>query len=183
MDAQAATKFIRSVRAVRRFADREIPVDTLRDVIETARWTGSAKNVQPWHVVVVRDRAMLGQLAACGEFAYHLKGARLGIVLVMASRGYAFDAGRLTHNVMLGAWAHGVGSCIAYFQPDDNQAKAKELLGIPDDRWVPTGISLGYPADEAALRISSDPGRTSGFAVGRMPLDQFVSWEKFRQTA
>lgn len=175
------TGFLRSLRAVRRFADRDIPSEVLEDVLDTARWTASAKNTQPWRLIVVRDRDMLAQLAGCGEFAYHLKGARLALVLVMNSRGAAFDAGRLTDNIMLAAWAHGVGSCIAWFAPEENEARAKELLGVPAERSVQTGISLGYPADEDALWVSRTPGQTSGLPLGRMPLDELVSWERLGQ--
>jgi len=180
MDPQAAARFIRSLRAVRRFSDRDIPDDVLADILETARWTASAKNTQPWRLVVVRERDTLAKLAECGQFAYHLAGARLAIVLVMHSRGASFDAGRLASNIMLGAWAQGVGSCIGWFWPDDNEGRVKELLAIPPERTVQVGISLGYPADEDALWASRSPNRTSGFPLGRIPMDELVSWERFQ---
>ena len=179
LNPNEAAKFVRSLRAVRRFEDRDIPDEVLTDILDTARWTASAKNTQPWRLVVVRERDTLAKLAECGQFAYHLAGARLAIVLVMRSRGAAFDAGRLASNLMLGAWAHGVGSCIGWFMPDDNEARVKELLGVPAGQSVQVGISLGYPADEDALWVSRSPNRTSGFPVGRMPMDEFVSWERF----
>lgn len=179
LQGEEATRFLRSLRAVRRFDPREVPLDVLNDVLETARWTASAKNTQPWRLIVVRDSGTLDQLAGCGQFASHLKNAPLAIVLVMHSRGAAFDAGRLAHNVMLAAWAHGVGTCIGWFWPDDNEARARELLGVPAERSVQVGISLGYPADEDALWVSRTPAATSGFPVGRMPLDELVSWDRF----
>ncbi len=178
-DGLETTKFLRSLRAVRRFAPRAVPNDVLEDVLETARWTASAKNTQPWRLVVVRERATLESLAECGQFAYHLKEARLALVLVMHSRGAAFDAGRLAHNIMLAAWAHGVGSCIGWFMPEDNESRVRSLLGVPEGRSVQVGISLGYPADEDALWVSRTPGRTSGFPVGRMSMADLVSWERF----
>lgn len=51
-----ATEFLRTLRAVRRFSARPIPEDVLLGIIEVARWTGSAKNIQPWELVVVEDR-------------------------------------------------------------------------------------------------------------------------------
>lgn len=43
-----------------------------------------------------------------------------------------FDEGRLAQKLMLAAWAHGVGSCIASIYPDRNKRKGRELLGVPE---------------------------------------------------
>src|SRR5919197_2210027 len=145
---------LRSLRAVRRYADRPIPEDVLLDVLEVARWTGSAKNTQPWELVVVRDRATLAELATCGPYAGHLAGAAATIVLVMLDGNRRFDEGRLAQSVMLAAWAYGGGSCVASLYPDYNTRRARVLLGVPDDRWLRTSIALGYPADPQARRIS-----------------------------
>src|SRR5207248_9302518 len=89
------TPLLRALRAVRRFSDQPVSDEALREILETVRWTGSAKNVQPWHLIVVRDRETLRKLSECGDFAQHLAGAKLAIVLVMNGRGNSFDAGRL----------------------------------------------------------------------------------------
>ena len=47
---------IRTMLAVRRYQDKPVPEATLRRVVEAGRLTGSAKNLQPWHFVVVQDR-------------------------------------------------------------------------------------------------------------------------------
>src|SRR5438034_359034 len=75
--------FLRSVRSVRRFAATPIADDVLGDIVQTARWTGSSKNTQPWELIVVRDRQMLRELSACGTFAAHLAGAQAAVCLVM----------------------------------------------------------------------------------------------------
>ena len=175
----APTRLLRTLRSVRRFAPRPIPGGVLRDVLEVGRWTGSSKNSQPWEVVVVRDRGMLEQLARLGQFAGHLAGADAAIVLVMDSPSNALDAGRLAQNLMLAAWAHGVGSCIASLFPEENERRAKELLGVPAERWVRTAISLGYSADARARVVSSTPGLRGTVPLGRKPLAEFASWERY----
>jgi nitroreductase len=155
----------------------------LDDVIETARWTGSAKNTQPWHIVVVRDRDVLRQLATCGPYASHLAGAPLALAIVMPDGNRRFDEGRLAQTLMLAAWAHGVGSCIASLFPDDNAARARALLGVPAERWLHTSIAMGYPADEQALRVSTElaDGRSRlGVPVGRKGGADFVSYDRFK---
>ncbi len=171
------TKLIKSLRAVRQFSDREIPEDVLTDILDAGRWTGSAKNTQPWDLVVVKKRETLAALAKCGQFAGHLAGARLAIALVMRDDDLwtGLDEGRLMQNLMLGAWAHGVGSCIASIFPAANEKRARELLGIPDNRHLRTVLSVGYPASPEALRLPPN----APLPRGRRPLDEMVSWERF----
>ena len=170
---------MKSMRAVRRFAVREIPEEVLREILEVGRWTGSAKNTQPWRVVVVKDRETLEALSKLGQFAGHLAGARCALALVMDGAQNAFDCGRLAERLMVAAWAHGVGSCIGSLFPDENVAAAKRLLGIEEERWVRHCISLGYPADETAHRISSTPGTRSALpGIGRKAMEEFARWHR-----
>ena len=177
--AHQFTAFLRSLRAVRRFSAQAIPEEVLLDVLDAARWTGSSKNTQPWHVTVVRSRDTLAALATCGPYAGHLAGAQAAIVLIMDDGNKRFDEGQLAHNLMLAAWAHGVGACIGSLYPEANTARARELLGVPAKRWVHTAISLGYPADNRALRLSADRGSLTEVPIGRAELSAFVSWERF----
>ena len=180
MTTNALTKQMRSLRVVRRFADRPIHDDVLADVLEVARWTGTSKNTQPWHVVIVRERGTLRALSQLGQFAGHLAGAQLALALVMEGVNSAFDCGRLAERLMLAAWAHGVGSCIGSIWPDDNTRKAKELLAIPEERWMRHAISLGYPADDDATKVRTTPELARALpSIGRRPMADFVSWERY----
>ncbi len=160
--------FIRGLRAVRQFRPDPVPREVVDDILEVARWSGSASNRQPWELVVIRDRATLQALAAVEGYAGHLAGAPLGIVLVMAGERRdqeTYDEGRLSERIMLAAAAHGVGSSIGWFVGDGREA-AKSLLGIPAERLVRTVISLGYPDEEARrARPRSGPARKSLAAI------------------
>ena len=178
-EVRKLTHFMRSLRAVRRFASEPIPEDVLLDVLEVARWTGSSKNTEPWHLIVARERSTLQSLAKCGPYAGHLAGAQVGIALVMEDGNRRFDEGRLAQNLMLAAWAHGVGSCIGSLYPEPNVRRAKEVLGVPTSRWLHTAISFGYPADAQALRLSANRGGLAEVPIGRQELAAFVSWERY----
>ena len=173
------TSFLRSLRAVRRFSPEPIGDEVVQDILEVARWTGSSKNSQPWHLIVVRDRATLAELAHCGPYAGHLAGAQAAIVLVMDDGNRRFDEGQLAHNIMLAAWARGIGSCIASIYPDASKERARKLLGVPPKRWLHTAISLGFPADENARRLSVERGGLTEVPIGRTPIADLVSFERF----
>jgi nitroreductase len=170
------TKWIRSLRAVRQFSGKEIPEDVLLDILDTGRWTGSSKNDQPWDLVVVKDREKLAALSKCGEFAWHLASATLGVALVMHGKDEwtCMDEGRLMQNLMLAAWAHGVGACIGSIYPADNEQRARDVLGIPRNKFLRTMLSMGYPVGPQALRL---PANTP-LPRGRRPMKDVVNWER-----
>lgn len=168
------------MRVVRRFTDEPIAGPVLADILEVARWTGTSKNTQPWHMVVVRDRETLRRLGDLGRFAGHVAGATVAFALVMDGASNAFDCGRLAERVMLAAWAHGIGSCIGSIWGEDNERTAKQLLGIPQERWLRQVISLGHPADAEATRVRTTPATARALAgVGRKPTAELVSWDRY----
>lgn len=168
--------FLRGLRNVRRFRPEAIPQRVVDDLLEVARWSGSARNVQPWEFVTVRDPATLRAMAAAEGYAAHLASAPLGLVLVMRgdptqATQETWDEGRLAERIMLAAEAHGVGASIGWFRPG-GAAAVKELLGIPAERTVRTALSLGYP-DAAVDAEAPKPG------PGRMPLAELVHEERY----
>ena len=68
-DADRLVAFLRSLRTVRFFEPKPVPQEVLGDVLEVARYSGSARNRQPWEFVVVRDRRTLRRLAALEGYA------------------------------------------------------------------------------------------------------------------
>jgi nitroreductase len=175
--SQDAYQILLTCRSIRHFTDAPISDEALKHILQAGRWTGSAKNVQPWHFVVLRKKAPLQQLAACGRYASHLKGAAVGIVIVTPSGSWTdFDAGRTAQNMMLAAWTDGIGSCLASLHDED---RAREILGIPNDLHAKIAISFGYPDKDAPQTIEDRPREDILAHVGRQPLDQLVHWGKW----
>lgn len=175
------SELVRSLRQVRHFSDKAIPKNILLDILDAGRWTGSSKNTQPWDLIVVETRETLVALSKFGQFAGHIAGAKLGIALVMHGNDEwtCMDEGRLMQNLMLAAWAHGVGSGIGSIYPDDNEQRARDLLGIPKRLYLRTVLSMGYPKGPEALRLPP----TARVPRGRRPLEDVVSWERFGEHA
>jgi len=175
-DPQEYLAFLRRLHAVRLFRPDPVPQAIVDDLLRIARWSGSARNAQPWEFVLVRDRAMLQQLGAAEGHAQHVAGAALALVLVMAGTPErmaqeTFDEGRLSERIMLAAEVHGLGSCIGWWF-NDGQTTVKHLLGIPPNKLVRTALSIGY-ADEDALRARPKP------AEARKPLAALVHEERY----
>ncbi|MCA9880861.1 MAG: nitroreductase family protein, partial [Thermomicrobiales bacterium] len=148
METADIIEFLRSLRSVRRFTEQPVPQAAVDDLLSVARWSGSAKNVQPWEFIVVRDPETLRQLGALPGYVTHLAQAPLAVVLVMdgdpnAVQQETFDEGILSQRIQLAAQAHGLGSSIGWFH-GDGRTRAKEILGVPQDRLLRTALSIGY---------------------------------------
>src|ERR1700736_1626018 len=113
--AHSRTDFLRSLRAVRQFKKDPVPDDVLHDILEVARWSGSAGNRQAAEIIVVKDPKMLKTLAGLEGYAGHLAGAPVGLVIVMPGQwaeADTFDEARVAERIMLAAAAHGLGGSI-----------------------------------------------------------------------
>lgn len=166
------SSLLRGLRQRRIFTDQPIPDDVLTDILEVARWTGSAKNTQPWDFIVVRDRDTRRQLSEAGDFAGFLVGVPVAIVLAMHPGATPYDEGRASERIMLTADAYGLGSGTAWFRSGaEGDDRVRALLGIPDGYGVRSAVGLGYPDPSA-----SQPAPA---ARGRKPLAELVSYERF----
>lgn len=167
-------KTLRSLRQSRRFDGQPIPADDLQAILEIARWTGSARNRQPWHLIVIQDKHTLTALGGIRDLNAWMATASCAIAIAMpvpAPLGAEYDEGRLSERIMLAASALGIQSGTAWFVDDEQIAKARATLDLPDDLAVKSMVILGY-AD-----ISS--GFVGG--GGRKPLREIVSYEGFGQ--
>ena len=169
-NATTITTFLRDLRQVRQFTDDPVPDDVLNDILEVARWTGSAKNTQPWHFLVIRDRETLRQLSTMGNFTAFIAGAPLAIGVVLNGenpRTEPYDNGRVEERIMLAGKAHGLGSGTAWYDPE----AIREILGVPEPYVLRSLVGIGYPAggDNSARSV----------AGGRKPLEELVRNERF----
>jgi nitroreductase len=168
----AGIEFLRTLRQYRRFTEEPVPKEVLDDLLEVARWTGSAKNTQPWEFIVVEDREMLRRIAQAGQFSGFLEGAALAIVIVLDGRSprtEAYDEGRVSERLMLAARLHGLGSGTGWFGSDGAQATVRSLLGIPGERHVWSAVGFGYVQSQA-------PNVPAMVNRGRKPLAEIVSY-------
>lgn len=164
---------LRGLRQSRRFLPTPIERADLEQLLEVARWTGSAKNSQPWHLVVVTDPADNAQLAGYGAYTQFLAGVAASIVVTVEgeSRSVAYDDGRLQERVMLAGAALGIGSGTAWFSGPEPQQRVRDLLGIPEHLTPWSAIGLGYTD-------TSQP-QASPQLSGRKPLEEIASWGRY----
>ncbi len=164
---------LRRLRQSRRFLDTPVPADDLAVILEVARWTGSAKNTQPWEFIVVTDHDTNVKLSEMAPFTGFLANVPLSIVIVLdgESRSVPYDEGRVSERIMLAAQAFGLGSGTAWFSPPEAREAVRELLGIPAGKEAWSAVGIGY----------TDTSQQQTTLSGRKPLAELVSYGRYGQ--
>jgi len=174
-NASEVVEEMRKVRQARLYRPDPVPEDVLNELLEVARWTGSSRNSQPWHFVVVTDKEQLRQLSQLRTPINWMADAPLAIVIVLDGANEmaeTYDEGRVTERLLVGARLLGLGGGTAWFGDDAQQQQAKDILGIPSDRDVHSAVVLGYPTTLKDHRPNAN-------IPGRKPLSEVVSHGKF----
>jgi nitroreductase len=137
---------LRTIVAVRKFQDTPVPDELIHRIVEAARVTSSSRNLQPWHFVVVKDRATLRTIGGLAPSGPYVADAAFAVVVAYekASVFGMSDASMAIHSMMLTAWAEGVGSNWVGFAGRYGETIAP-LLGIPDDHEILAVVPFGYP--------------------------------------
>jgi len=169
---------MRTRRSVRKYASAPIPEEVLNRVLDAARIAPSGNNRQPTRLILATEEARKRELVpychdqefvatapvvviACGRDLRYNRGEWMGQYSMLVDVSIAVD------HLTLAARAEGLGTCwIGSF----NGPALKEFLRLPADWEVVALTPLGYP--------EGDPFTAP---QGRIPLDEFVMWNAWRE--
>lgn len=148
-------------RSVRQYQDRDVPEAVVNDLLEAAMAAPSACAKDPWHFVVVRDRARLKTLTEGLPNGKMLATAGVGFV-VCGSLSEAHgglesyllqDCSAAVENMLLAAAALGLGACWLGVHPrQERMDHLRKVLSLPEAVVPVAVVSVGWPADRPAPR-------------------------------
>jgi len=141
--------------SVRKFKSYELEDSKLDRVMEAARLAPSARNLQEWRFVVVRDAQMREALSDAANGQQFVAQAPAVIVACAVTdehvmscglQCFPIDVSIAMAYITLQAVEEGLGTCwVGAFNAD----KVADLLGIPKDVIVVGLMPIGYPDAEA----------------------------------
>ncbi|MDV3277914.1 MAG: nitroreductase family protein [Nitrososphaerales archaeon] len=138
------------------YAEKRVPTDVKKKVLEAARLTASGVNYQHWRFVLIQDPARVKKLADDSTTGHWVGGADFA-VLVLTNPKYnfhAFDAGRVVQDMELAAWNYGVASRV--FTGFDKEKVARDFA-LPSDLSLTVAVGFGYPAKKLLGRKNRRP--------------------------
>jgi nitroreductase len=119
--------------------------------LDAARWAPSANNSQPWEFIVIKGEETRRKLASMHTWGRFMSESPVVICVVAdpkRSPGYYHgDAAVATQNILLAAWAQGIGTCWIGVIDTEFEGPIKKLLNIPKALRVLCLVSMGYPAE------------------------------------
>jgi FMN reductase [NAD(P)H] len=178
-----------------------VPRETLERIARAARRGPNAGYSQGLRLLVVDDpeviEALTGSEADEAERAWLLNAAAHFFVLTreqdyhdrynqpdkLAITGgteivwpvpfWHVDAGAALMLLWLAAIEEGLGAGV-YGVPVEEDARVRELLGIPEDLTIVTGVTVGHPADDPDWDKAS-----SVFSQRRRAHDEVIRWNRW----
>lgn len=166
---------IRQVRQARLFHDRPVPRDAVDQILDVARWTGSARNTQPWHFIEITDRETLASLSRLRTPINWVADVPLAIAIVLDGHdaaSEAYDEGRVTERMLIAAKLLGLGGGVAWFGDEAQQAEGRRILGVPEGRTVRGVVAIGEPT-------TTKDHRPNANIPGRKPREETISKERY----
>jgi nitroreductase len=152
---EAVLALLKGRRSIRRYRPEPVPDEMVEQLLEAGQWAPSASNRQPWQFVVVRDEAILKQVAQQAAIYFlrwaHVEEAPLLIVLCGDARNPIYrqflheDVGLAGSQIMLQAHALGLGTC--WIGGLDRKAIA-DILKVPAHMDIVGLLTVGFPDEE-----------------------------------
>jgi nitroreductase len=182
---------IKRNRSCRRFVQKEpVSAATLRRLVNLARLSASAANLQPLKYILSHDPDKNEMIFSCLAWAAYLKdwpgpaeGERpSAYILVLGDQNlaktFAIDLGIAAQSILLGAREQGLAGCMV---GSIKKELLQDRLDIPERFEILLVIALGQPAETVVLE-EMEPGGDIKYwrdeqgihHVPKRPLDEII---------
>jgi len=142
-------------RACRNFVAKDIPDEILKKVLYAAHRAPTGGNIPYRFLIVVKDPAQLRMLKAAAPGYFGDSCAAIvvctdlrvddGVTRIDAEQTSLYDAGAAAENIVLAAYALGLG---ASFIKSYSETAVSRILDLPKGCRTELIVSLGYPAPD-----------------------------------
>ena len=159
-------ELIKQNRSCRRFyQDYEIDTKTLRDLVNLARLSGSAANLQPLKYILSCSTEKNEQIFSCLAWAAYLKdwpgpeaGERPSAYIIILgdtniSKDFGCDHGIASQSILLGAREKGLAGCMIGAVKRKN---LRDILKIEERLKILLVLAIGKPKEEIMIETVDD---------------------------
>lgn len=161
-------------KSIRSYKPQDVEEEKLNYILKAFRKAPSAKNLQPWKLIIVKNKKKISDLSiACNNQTFLSEAPILIVACAKEDEAYGVMGGYMNsypidialalEHLILAATEKGLGTCwIGAFK----EKLVKDLLDVPANVRVVAITPVGYPAME---------GRTRG----RKPISKIVCYDKY----
>ncbi len=147
--------------SIRGYKPDPVPEELLNEILQAGRLAPTAKNLQPFHFIVVRSEPLLDALAVAYPAPFFREAPVVIVICVESSKGWTrerydgknyceVDAAIAIDHMTLAAADNGLGTCwIGAFDP----SKVSAVIGLPNDIEPLALLPIGFPNMEGREKI------------------------------
>lgn len=164
--------------------DRQVPDEMMISIIEAGRLAPSCANTQAWDFIIIRDpvlREKANEALTGGN--YWAKRAPIMLLVVTHPDGGCFvhdinyfmmDVGLTVENMLLQAVHLGL---MGHPTAGWNEAKLKEITGIPDEYKIATVVFFGYEYQGDPTFLSEKHQEMEREGTQRKEVSEILHWD------
>jgi nitroreductase len=165
-------ELLQTRRSIRQFEDKEVSIETIREIIAESCLAPSAANGQPWKFIVVNNKDLIKSLsdeskkniltsikkspgspsgryeAAMRDPDFNVFYNAPSLVFIVGpkqARNLYVDCSLAACYFMFCATARGLGTCWVGLGTSIQDPDLLNLLGMPEDHKIVAPLILGYP--------------------------------------
>ena len=157
---------IKSRRSIRKYVENKpVSKEQIEIIIESAMYAPTARNLRPWHFIIIDDRELLIKLSEVHPHGKMMAKATLGILVcgdvdIEPSKEYnAINCSAATQNILLAIHELGLGAVwLGVFPREERMKGISETLKLPEKAIPISLISIGHPDEfvETPQRVEKD---------------------------
>ncbi len=171
-------------RSIRKYQDKSVPMETIKELITESTLAPNAGNEQPWKFIVVQDKALMLRMSddskknileriranpdnyakkydtMLSNPAYNVYYNAPCLVLVLGLshlKNVQIDCTLAASYFMMGAADRGLGTCWVNLGGVIKDPDLVKILGIPEDCQIVAPIIIGYPDQNVHVPKRKDP--------------------------
>jgi nitroreductase len=158
-----ALDIIRKRRTVRKFTGEDVSSEQIDTLIELAMCAPSRLDRQPWHFVVIRDKALQKQIAETVRVHPYLEQAPVVVAVAAVpslSPTWAMDTSAAIENMLIAATAMDLGT--AWVGDPDSvlwsmcEELLRDTLLMPAEVRIAALVAVGHPQQELPAHGKQD---------------------------
>ena len=157
-------EFVKSRYSIRDFSDIDVPIATINDSIDLAKFAPSVCNRQSWQVHYYNDKPLMKELLTIQNGNGGFTDCINGLMIITGDiKGFTkyesnqlfVDGGLFSMNIMLALHYYNIGSCpLNTCVPFIVENKIKKLAGIPKSERLIMMLAVGNLKEEFKVAVS-----------------------------
>ncbi len=148
-----ALEVLKTRRSVRKYLNKEVDPEIIRDIVDCGRLAASGRNVQPCRFIAVTDPERKRKVSQITEYGKFINDASACILVFAEETKYMIEDGSAaTQNILLAAKAHGLGSCWVAGHKKEYAKEIESYMGVPENVKLIACVAVGYEDGNAQTK-------------------------------